>query len=171
MKTQPANRVRSKSKFLSLHASLRAFILATILLISLSASANDSPVVAIVGGGGKAAFEVPANGAVAHFSVGASVNTDGTASGYFETFISGAFAVVVMVTNGSLNADGTVTIWGDSALVLPGIGTIPIPFIITVGAGGPGVGSIDIYHPTITQPWGNHDLEGVTTGNITVKTP
>jgi hypothetical protein len=133
--------------------------------------AGSPPVVATVGGGGKAAFEVPDNGAIAHFTVGASVKVDGSAKGNSSTFITGSFTVVVTAMNGSLNSDGTVTLSGPSALVLPDGVQIPIPFIITVHAGGPGEGWIDIYHPTVAQPWGYHDLEVVTTGRISINSP
>src|SRR5437867_3023413 len=123
-------------------------VLFSLLALSLLALATARPAAAqgspaaMVNGGGTAAFDDPRfEGGTTQFSMGATVYADGSANGHFECIIKGVLSWSVMVTSGSLNPDGSVTIAGPSIVHFAGGGTLLIPdaFVIAYD-GGPGVG-------------------------------
>jgi len=123
-----------------------------------------------------------------HFGIGISIFGDGTAKGHFECNMAGnadilglpLMAVEGKVSNGAANADGSATFSGIAAVNL-GNGVIfrGIQFAVTVTAGGPGTGTLQL---TVMGAFdgvpgdtivgnGNYDLppENVASGQIKIK--
>ena len=118
-----------------------------------------------VNGGGIAAFVDPRfGGGITSFSVGATVNGDGSANGHFECVIAGLLSWHITATGGTVNGDGSVTITGPSIVHFAGGGTFELDAFITFYAGGAGVGMFCAGPPTF--PDTDCDVEVVQSGMI-----
>lgn len=152
-------------------------------------SAETPSLVLQVSGGGQGSFgaDLDKDGDIdgSHFSLGASVFSDGTAKGHFECLMAGnadilglpLMAVEGRPGEGSANADGSATLKGLATVNL-GNGTrfTGIPFSVTLREGGPQTGTLKLTVigafdgvPGDTKPGnGNYDLptETVAKGQI-----
>ena len=116
-----------------------------------------SSVVIKVTGGGQGTFgaDLDGDGDIdgSHFGIGISILGNGSAKGHFECLMAGnadilglaLMSVAGNVTNGSVNANGSVTFSGVATVNL-GKSTMfkGVPFRVTVTAGTPGVGSLTL---------------------------
>ena len=153
---------------------------------------NLSSTVTMVNGGGNGTFNADLDGDNdidgSHFGIGISIFANGTAKGHFECTMAGnadilglpLMAVEGKVSNGTVNANGSATFSGIASVNL-GNGVIfrGIPFAVTVTAGGPGAGTLQL---TVMGAFdgvpgdtivgnGNYDLppETVASGQIKIK--
>ena len=149
---------------------LLAGIGCVLTLPAAPAAHADSPIVAVVNGGGIAVFDDPRfEGMTTPFAVGVTIRSDGSAKGHFECVMTGILANSVQITSGSLNADGSVTFSGIGMETFAGAG----PFLFgwetaTVTAGGPGVGTFCLGPPTYLDTLCDH--ETVVHGLFSIKT-
>jgi hypothetical protein len=155
-------------------------------------SKNLLSTVTMVNGGGNGTFNSDLDGDNdidgSHFGMAISIFANGTANGHFECNMAGnadilglhLMAVEGKVSNGAANADGSATFSGIATVNL-GNGVIfrGIPFVVTVTAGGPGTGTLQL---TVIGAFdgvpgdtivgnGNYDLppETVASGQIKIK--
>ncbi len=160
-------------------------------LHSNSVSSELSSEIASVTGGGNGTFgtDLDGDGDIdgSHFGMAISIFGDGSAKGHFECNMAGnadilglaLMAVEGDVTNGSLNANGSVTFSGVATVNL-GKSTMfkGVPFRVTVTSGTAGVGTLTL---TVIGAFdgvpgdtnignGNYDLptETVATGQIKI---
>src|SRR5436190_12972191 len=151
-----------------------------------------SSVVIKVTGGGQGTFgaDLDGDGDIdgSHFGIGISILGNGSAKGHFECLMAGnadilglaLMSVAGNVTNGSVNANGSVTFSGVATVNL-GKSTMfkGVPFRVTVTAGTAGVGTLTL---TVIGAFdgvpgdtnignGNYDLptETVVTGQIKIQ--
>ena len=145
----------------------------------------------LVSGGGKGTFEADLDGDGdidgSQFGMGVSLLGNGSAQGHFECLMAGnsdilglpLMAVEGKVTHGSSTADGSATFSGVANVNLGhGVMFKGVPFVVTVTAGGPGVGTLTLTVigafdgvPGDTIPGnGNYDLptEMVASGQIKI---
>jgi hypothetical protein len=111
-----------------------------------------------VTGGGTGTFDADLDGDGdidgSQFGMEIIIRGDGSAQGHFLCLMAGRsdilglslMAVQGQVTEGNVNLDGSVTFSGDDGAVNLGNGTIfrGVPFAVTVTAGGPGVGTLQL---------------------------
>jgi len=116
-----------------------------------------SSVVIKVTGGGQGTFgaDLDGDGDIdgSHFGIGISILGNGSAKGHFECLMAGnadilglaLMSVAGNVTNGSVNANGSVTFSGVATVNL-GKSTMfkGVPFRVTVTAGTAGVGTLTL---------------------------
>ncbi|MEX0714370.1 MAG: hypothetical protein WD278_18685 [Pirellulales bacterium] len=144
-----------------------AALAAVFALAGLPATAQAAGPQVTVSGGGTASFDF-VEGLESQFSVGAVIHDDGSVEGHFMCMIVGIVAISGHVTDGTLNADGSVTLSG----VGHGIVLIPevfgpfedCPFEVTLWQGGPGVGRF-FYSDCVAVG----DAETVESGHIMIK--
>ena len=153
-------------------------VLATMIVVAAPIAAQATDPIARVNGGGTADF-VPHPLAFnttgfTNFSVGATVNADGTGGGHFVCVIPGIVAISLDVMGGWVNGDGSVTIWGlghgwDSFIPGP---FSDLPVIVTLRDGGPGVGGFDYWDASGffgDEPFELFDRELVRVGGIRIR--
>ena len=141
------------------------------------------------GGSGTFGADLDGDGDIdgSQFGMGVSIFGTGSAKGHFECLMAGnsdilglpLMAVEGKVTTGSVNANGSATFSGVARVNL-GNGVIfkGVPFVVTVTAGGPGIGTLQLTVigafdgvPGDTSPGnGNYDLpvETVDSGQIKI---
>lgn len=126
-------------------------------LHSNSLSRNLSSAIVLVTGGGEGTFgaDLDGDGDIdgSHFGIGVSIFGNGSAKGHFECLMAGnadilglpLMAVEGKVSNGSANADGSVTFSGVATVNL-GNGTMfkDVPFSVKVTAGKAQVGTLTL---------------------------
>jgi hypothetical protein len=152
------------------------FLLTGIGLVSTlgtARSAQASPVVAQVGGGGTAIFDDPSNtlfGLITTFGMGVIFRSDGSATGQFECVVPGVLTLSVVPTSGSAGP-GVATFSGPAIYHFAGGGTtVPsMPFTVTVTPGGAGVGTFCVNPSAGGTPPCDH--ETVVNGNVSIHTP
>ena len=126
--------------------------------ITLSPSSVIAQGTVRVTGGGTATFGVDMDGDGdidgCQFGMMVDLRDDGSAEGHLLfamagkfDFVGNMFSIQGPVTEGEVNADGSVTFRGCGPMNQIGVGkiyTVPcgVPFEVTVGAGGRGVGTI-----------------------------
>jgi hypothetical protein len=165
-----------------------AILTATITLMPLLAGAQST--LRVTGGGtGTFGADLDGDGDIdgSQFGTGVTIYANGSAKGHFLCLMAGrsdilglpVMAVQGPVSGGSVPSAGSATFSGVGTVNL-GNGTIfnGIPFAVTVTAGGPGVGSLQLTVlgafdsvPGDTTPGnGNYDLpiETVTSGRIKI---
>src|SRR5438552_18956979 len=130
-----------------------------ILLAAISSLIPSSAVAAsrvIVSGGGTGTFnaDLDEDGDIdgSHFGLGVIIREDGSAKGHFECLMAGnadilglpLMAVEGKVTAGSVSDEGAT--FGGIATVNLANGRIfrGVPFTVTVRAGGPGIGQLQL---------------------------
>lgn len=167
-------------------------VLAVAAALALVAPAAYAGSPAHVNGGGTGTFgaDLDGDGDIdgSHFGLGVTL-AGGTVHGHFECLMAGnadflglpLMAVEGKVTGGSSNATAGIATLTGSATVNLGHGQLfrDVPFEVTLVAGGPGVGSLQLIVigafdgvPGDTIPGnGNYDLpiETVATGQIKVR--
>src|SRR5215207_3013812 len=163
------------------------------VLFMLAVGATPLPVDAQspthVAGGGTGTFgaDLDGDGRIdgSQFGMGVIVEGGGAAKGHFTCLMAGRSAILGLslmavqgrVTQGVANADGSVTFRGVATVNLGnGQQFRGVPFVVTVTAGGPGVGTLQLTVvgafdgvPGDTTPGnGNYDLpvETVRSGQI-----
>lgn len=148
---------------------LTAIVTACILV--LPSSAQASPPLVTVSGGGTADF-VDFEGST-QFAVGAVIREDGSVTGHFTCMIVQVVTISGVVTDYDLNLDGegnleSVTLRGTAHGPDHFSGEIPFfgcDFEVTLWPGGPGVGGF-LYRDCVVPPPG--DLETVRKGHIMI---
>jgi hypothetical protein len=139
----------------SLMLLLTAILMTATTLLLVPADAQSSTRVT---GGGTGTFDADLDGDGdidgSQFGMGVTVRDGGSAKGHFlclmagRSDILGLFLMAVQgpVNEGNDNGDGSVTFSGDDGTVNLANGTIfgGIPFQVTVTAGGPGVGTLQL---------------------------
>jgi hypothetical protein len=168
-------------------------LLAGMLLLALSFTprpASAQGTVRVTGGGtGTFDADLDGDGDIdgSQFGIGVTIRANGSAKGHFLCLMAGrsdilglpVMAVQGPVDEGTVNGNGSATFSGVGSVNL-GNGTIfnGIPFDVTVTAGGPGVGTLQLTVigafdgvPGDTLPGnGNYDLpvETVASGRIKI---
>lgn len=144
-------------------------LLLAILLMSFPALVQAGKPLATVSGGGIASFDL-FEGLESQFAIGATIRSDGTSKGRFVCMIVGMVAISGDITDGALNADGSVTFSG----VANGIDLVPdffgpfkgCEFGVTLWPGGPGVGRFEYCDCVV--PCEEPDAETVESGQIMI---
>lgn len=146
-------------------------ILSSLILLLTSHLATAAMPAVMVTGGGRATFDPgeELEGLETKFSVGAKLNSDGSASGHFNCLIESVVVISGDIHSGQMNSDGSVTLDGTGTIVeiVTGIIFRDEPFRVTMWPGGPGEGRF-IYFDVVTGPAG--DAETVSHGQIMIDT-
>jgi hypothetical protein len=121
-----------------------------------------------VGGGGTAAFTDPRfEGLTTQFGIGVTVHADGSATGNFTCVIKGVLALHTMITGGTVNADGSVSLTGVAFVHFAGGDMMMFDATLDVRAGGPGVGEFCLGPPTFPDTDCDHEV--VVNGQIMIR--
>lgn len=140
-------------------------LFATVGVLALSEAAQAGPV--NVAGGGTAAFTDPRfGGLTTQFGIGVAIHPGGKATGDFACVIKGVLAFQMIVTGGTVNGDGTVSLTGIGMVYFAGGGMLIFPSTLDVKAGGPGVGEFCLGPPTYDDTLCDHEV--VVTGKIVI---
>jgi hypothetical protein len=159
------------------------------LSLGTSPPAQASPVVAVVNGGGEAVFDDPNNacvGGITLMGVGVTIQSGGSAKGFFECNFEGAPANANFGKGGRTVGGGTLSVVATSGYASPGSVTffgpatfhfaggesfvLDFPVSVTVTAGGPGVGTFN-FCPSVCDPNSACDHETLVVGNYSIHTP
>jgi hypothetical protein len=145
---------------------LTAALLTAVCVVTFAAVAQAAGPVK-VGGGGTAAFtDERFGGLTTQFGIGVAIHPDGTADGNFTCLIKGILTLEMMVTEGIVNDDGSVSLSGVGVVHFAGGGMVVFDATLDVRAGGPGVGEFLLGPPTFADTEGDHEV--VVTGGIMI---
>jgi hypothetical protein len=140
---------------------MRSLVLSLVTILTVAISLPPRPAIAQGGtrvtGGGTGTFgaDLDGDGDIdgSQFGIGVTIRADGSAQGHFLCLMAGRsdilglpiMAVQGQVTEGSDNSDGSVTFSGSGTVNL-GNGQIftGVPFTVTVTAGDPEVGTLQL---------------------------